>query len=234
MSNRVLALALTSACFLAACSDHPTAPRSANTPSYARGGNGNGNGHGKKAAERAALLTDIPVAGTLADGGTFTGTITATKLAVDPLTQQLSMTGVVNGTATKATGEVVSVVDQTFTAPMSLARPGQAASLVQPAAQASCGILNLVLGPLHLDLLGLVVDLNQVILNITGVTGAGNLLGNLLCALTGLLDLPGALAAISQILGTINNLLAGVTGAAAGVGGVMWIMPQQTFQSWSA
>jgi hypothetical protein len=34
-------------------------------------------------------------------------------------------------------------------------------------AQATCPILNLVLRPLHLDLLGLVVDLNQVVLNIT-------------------------------------------------------------------
>ena len=43
--------------------------------------------------------------------------------------------------------------------------------------RAVCNILNLVLGPLHLNLLGLVVDLNRVILNITGQTGAGNLLG---------------------------------------------------------
>ena len=229
MSNRVLALALTSACLIAACSEHPTAPQSTTAPSYAKGGNG----HGKKAAERAALLTDIPITGTLADGGTFTGTITATKLAVDPLTQQLSMTGIVNGTATKATGEVVNVVNQTVTTAMSLSHPGQAASLVQPAQATSCGILNLVLGPLHLDLLGLVVDLNQVILNITGATGAGNLLGNLLCALTGLLDLPGALAAITNILGSINGILSGLTGAAS-VGGVLWIMPQQSFQSWSA
>jgi len=232
MSNRVLALALTSACLLAACSEHPTAPAagsSPNTPSYSKGGNG----LGKKAAERAALLTDIPITGTLADGGTFTGTITATKLSVDPLTRELSMTGIVNGTATKATGEVVNVINQTVTTAMSLARPGQAASLVQPAAQTSCGILDLVLGPLHLDLLGLVVDLNQVILDITGQTGAGNLLGNLLCALTGLLDIPGAIAAITNIIGSINGLLSGLTGAAS-VGGVMWIMHSSTFQAFSA
>jgi hypothetical protein len=41
-------------------------------------------------------------------------------------------------------------------------------------------VLNLVLGPLHLDLLGLVVDLNQVHLVITAVQAPGNLLGNLL------------------------------------------------------
>jgi hypothetical protein len=54
--------------------------------------------------------------------------------------------------------------------------------------QGACDILTLVLSPLHLDLLGLVVDLKQGILTITGQTGAGNLLGNLLCAIAGLLD----------------------------------------------
>ena len=52
----------------------------------------------------------------------------------------------------------------------------------------ACDVLNLVLGPLHLDLLGLVVDLNRVVLNIVAQSGAGNLLGNLLCAVAGLLD----------------------------------------------
>jgi hypothetical protein len=51
----------------------------------------------------------------------------------------------------------------------------------------SCDILNLDLGPLHLDLLGLVVDLAPVHLDITGLTGDGKLVGNLLCAITGLL-----------------------------------------------
>ena len=227
MSNRVLALALTSACLVAACSEHPTAPKPATPPSYTHG-----KGAGANAAQRAELLTNVPVTGTLADGGTFSGTITATKIAMDPITRQLTMTGVVNGTGLKATGEAVDVVNQTFSTAMSLAHPGAAAGLVQPAAQVSCSILDLVLGPLHLDLLGLVVDLNQVILNITGATGAGNLLGNLLCAITGLLDIPGAIAAITNILGNINNILSGLT--VPGVGGVMWIAPQPTFQRWSA
>jgi len=49
-------------------------------------------------------------------------------------------------------------------------------------APASCDILNLDLGPLYLDLLGP---------DITGLTGDGKLVGNLLCAITGLLDGPG-------------------------------------------
>jgi hypothetical protein len=51
-----------------------------------------------------------------------------------------------------------------------------------------CQILDLVLGPLNLDLLGLVVFLDTVHLNITAQQGPGNLLGNLLCAVAGLLD----------------------------------------------
>jgi hypothetical protein len=71
----------------------------------------------------------------------------------------------------------------------------------------SCAILNLVLGPLHLDLLGLVIDLNRVVLNIVGQTGAGNLLGNLLCALTGILD--GGLI-LNRFLAIVNELLAAI------------------------
>ena len=47
---------------------------------------------------------------------------------------------------------------------------------------APCQILDLILGPLHLNLLGLIVDLNQVHLTITA-DPAGGLLGSLLCSL---------------------------------------------------
>jgi len=68
-----------------------------------------------------------------------------------------------------------------------------------------CQVLDLVLAPLDLNLLGLVVHLDRVHLNITAVPGAGNLLGNLLCALVGLLDGPGPLAQIAALL---NQILA--------------------------
>ena len=67
--------------------------------------------------------------------------------------------------------------------------------------------LSLVLAPLDLDLLGLQVHLDRVVLNIVAVSGAGNLLGNLLCAVTGLLDQGGVLTQISQILNAILALL---------------------------
>jgi hypothetical protein len=74
-------------------------------------------------------------------------------------------------------------------------------------ADGTCEVLNLVLGPLHLDLLGLVVDLNQVVLNITAEQGPGNLLGNLLCAVAGLLDGPSPLGAIAGLLDRILRIL---------------------------
>jgi hypothetical protein len=217
---------------LASCSDRPTEPtrRSvAESPALKRDKE-------KKDKNRAALLTDVPVAGTILGGGTFTGTFTATHLSVDPVTHQLTMQGVLNGTATTAAG-VVQVVDQAFSAPMSLSRTagGSATQIgsaqlgstpIRPVAQTVCDILFLDLGPLHLDLLGLTIDLAEVILDLNAVTGGGNLLGNLLCALLGLLDPVAVIAAISQIIDMINNLLAGASVPA--VGGASLLLPAPT------
>lgn len=67
--------------------------------------------------------------------------------------------------------------------------PGAHTQRTAMAAQAaSCTLLHLVLGPLDLNLLGLAVHLNRVVLDITANSGPGNLLGNLLCAVAHLLD----------------------------------------------
>ena len=191
-----------------------------------------------KAAERTALLTNVPVNGVLtnagAAAGSFAGSFTAKRFDIDPATRVLSVTGVLNGAATLLDGTVVPVVNQAFTTPVAMrgAHTPGAAALVRPVsnvaceassngastygvaytrvAQASCDVLFLDLGPLHLDLLGLTVDLAEVILDINAVTGAGNLLGNLLCALLGLLDGIALLSIITQLLDTINNILAGL------------------------
>jgi len=102
--------------------------------------------------------------------------------------------------------------------PASLAQPesGQGAR----SAQATCPVLNLVLGPIDLNLLGLRVQLggpgpngqlNQpIVLRITAIQGGG-LLGDLLCGLTGALKQPGALTQLNQnlqqLVGALNGLL---------------------------
>lgn len=74
-------------------------------------------------------------------------------------------------------------------------------------ARATCNILNLALAPLDLDLLGLQVHLDRVVLDIVAQSGAGKLLGNLLCAVTGLLD-----GGLGGLLGRLSNLLNQILG----------------------
>ena len=74
----------------------------------------------------------------------------------------------------------------------------------------ACPILALDLGPINLPILGLVVRTNQIQLRIDAVQGPGNLLGNLLCGITGLLNPGGALAntPLGQLSQILNALLA--------------------------
>ena len=125
------------------------------------------------AAAPLASVVPIDVSGTVANVGTFVGTFTPTKFVSSG--GGLSVLGTVTGTITNA-GAVTNVTG-TASAPITAAQ-----------ANGSCTILTLDLGPLHLDLLGLVVDLAPVHLTITAQRGSGNLLGNLLCAIAGLLD----------------------------------------------
>ena len=51
-----------------------------------------------------------------------------------------------------------------------------------------CPILNLDIGAIFFDLLGLQLETSEINVDLTAVAGSGNLLGNLLCAVAGLLD----------------------------------------------
>jgi hypothetical protein len=88
-----------------------------------------------------------------------------------------------------------------------------------PPTPTSCPILHLDLGPLDLNLLGLHVHLNEVVLNIEAIPGAGNLLGNLLCAIASLLDnvdLGGVLGNLLQnLIDALIRLLQGLGAAPA-------------------
>ncbi len=94
---------------------------------------------------------------------------------------QVYADGVLHATLRRGNGELVGNKSKQILIPV-------ASGTVSPARGQSCDILNLVLGPLDLNLLGLEVHLNRVVLDIVATPGAGNLLGNLLCAVAGLLD----------------------------------------------
>jgi hypothetical protein len=82
--------------------------------------------------------------------------------------------------------------------------------VAMPAAiqQATCQVLNLVLRPLHSNLLGLEVDLNQVVLNITA-NPQGGLLGSVLCSLAGQ---GGAVATLNTVIGLLGQILGALGG----------------------
>ncbi len=73
----------------------------------------------------------------------------------------------------------------------------------------ACSILALDLGPINLPVLGLVIRTSQIQLRIDAVQGPGNLLGSLLCGITGILD-PNSLAntPLGQLAQILNALLA--------------------------
>ena len=162
------------------------------------------------APKKGNFLKNVPVNGQLSDGRTFTGTVTITHFsyAQSGTNPGLTVSGVLNGTASD--GIVYQNVDFTdVRASLTSASAGAAAAGFQ--LQGTCQILDLDIGAIHLDLLGLVVDLSPIHLDITAVSGAGNLLGNLLCAVAGLLDpggvLTGLLTNLLNLLDRINQII---------------------------
>jgi hypothetical protein len=154
------------------------------------------------AATAAPMTKVVKVSGATEGGKRFTG-----KYTIDRFTRARSG---------RYAGKLVSVgtlrgrlggsrvTRRNVVMPAQLSAAGQSAQL--PPLPNSCQVLNLVLGPINLNLLGLVVRTNQINLRIDAQRGPGNLLGNLLCAITGLLD-PQA-ASASQLGSALNAVLA--------------------------
>ena len=129
----------------------------------------------------------IPVTGT-GGGAVFTGTFQLQKFATDQ--GQLVASGILTGIVTTASGVSTSVV--------------RTVSMPAAVGTATCDILHLDLGPLDLNVLGLQINLSQIVLDITAEAGAGNLLGNLLCAVVNLLNDP---TGLSRLLNSILDIL---------------------------
>jgi hypothetical protein len=137
------------------------------------------------------VVTNVPLSGRLSGNRTFSGTLDITRFSTR--NGQLVASGLVNGAVRDANGNVTRRITD---APVSIPVARQAAT---------CRILHLTLGPLDLDLLGLRVHLNRVVLDITARSGPGRLLGNLLCAIAHLLDgQPPLLGLVSQ---SLNRLI---------------------------
>lgn len=194
MSTTRTVSALALAIALGACSDAPTtAPSSASNTlapppaTMAR----------QATTAPSTTLTNVPLTDAAGNViGSFTGTATLSSLA----TSGGALVGnlLLNGTAV-LNGATTAVTDAVGTA------------AVTPSGD--CPVLNLDIGQIHLNLLGLDVSLAAISLDIVAQPGPGQLLGNLLCAVVHLLDGPtsgGVSTALTNLLNTINGLLSGL------------------------
>ncbi len=189
-----------------------------------------------KNTKDSKFLKKLKVSGVLEDGRAFKGKVTITEFGYSE-TEGLWVSGFVKGKAVEKGEEFDdddfdsdavgtegmrtnddddddddegTVVFQSFSqVPATLnENPSTNARMASAqATQATCDVLFLNLGPLSLDLLGLTVDLSEITLDINAVSGAGNLLGNLLCAVAGLLDPAGFLIDLINTLETLLDLL---------------------------
>lgn len=148
---------------------------------------------GTFSAPSSGPLSTLP-GGSLLGSGTMTGIFNINHFAVqnDPTTGQPQLVAVGNlvATLTNAAGQTITTVLNNVAAPA--------------AATGTCPILTLTLGPLNLNVLGLVVNIpNPINVNIVAQSGPGNLLGNLLCSVSNLLNGGGPLSGIASALNSI-------------------------------
>lgn len=117
-------------------------------------------------------------------------TVAPTEAAEAPLAGAIDVSEVV----VTETGELVAnavIFGQAVELPISLGTDGDTAT----------DILNLEIGAINLDLLGLVVETSDICLDIVAQPGEGNLLGNLLSGVAGLLD---SGTPLSDVLGDLT------------------------------
>ena|SRR5438270_6141784 len=129
------------------------------------------------------------VQGTATNGSRFVGSLTVTGFQL--VNNAIVATGNLVGTVFNNQGAPIGAVSQAVQVPLA-------------STSGTCTVLTLTLGPLDLNLLGLQVHLNQVVLTITA-NPAGGILGQLLCDLASGLNLN---ATLSQIVTLLNGILA--------------------------
>ena len=157
-------------------------------------------GAGPAAAQTSTtpLTKTVKMTGTAKNGKKFNGTYTIKRFTHRG--SKLYAVGTLKG---RLKGR--RVTKNNVRIPASLARPASAAQI--PPTPNACQILNLTLQPIDLNLLGLRLRTSRIDLRLEGVPGAGNLLGNLLCGITGILDPQAATPASPTLLTQVLNAL---------------------------
>lgn len=187
----ILGLVLVSGAWLSVSGPTTAAPPDGTSPIVAKSDEG-------KAKSR--------VSGTTEDGRRVTGTFTPEAFSV--VDGQLMATGTLD--LVLRGGGKPEYVSEDVTVPVRSINGTSLAGLASATqGPGACDILHLELGPLDLDLLGLQIHLDKIVLDIVAQPGPGNLLGNLLCAVAGLLDGPDPIAdLLEDLVALLEQILA--------------------------
>jgi hypothetical protein len=140
-----------------------------------------------KSAEAAKTFQSIPITGTTANGGSFVGTFDVQNFTNQG--SQVLAVGNLTGKLFDKNGHLLGIVKKLL-------------ALNVLFGSHTCTILELTLGPLDLNLLGLMVHLDEVHLTITA-NPAGGLLGQLLCSIANAIDL----GPVTTLVALLNQLL---------------------------
>ena len=187
-----------------------------------------------EAANSTDALGALPLFGTFegenGEPGSFQGTVSDVVFSEDGGTV---LGGVLNGIVNQG-GTTTRVVDQPITSPVTPSVVGSIpadqfgngqgnGTNQQPTAQPTsaaggsdnptqpepdpdkCDVLYLDIQPITLNLLGLEVLTSRITVDVNAIPGEGNLAGNLVCALAGLLD--GTPDAIGEITDQLNQIV---------------------------
>jgi hypothetical protein len=170
-------------------------------------------GHdGKIGGKNSRPPLTLAVAGSVAGGGTFAGTLSIQKfvardgqvMAIAMISGRLtSAAGLPLGTA--AAGPIAFPVGVTPGGPITTATLPDRAVV----AQATCSVLHLELNPINLNLLGLQVATLPIVLDVSGDTAG--VLGHLVCTILDTLNnVIGLVDLLNQLLGLLTGLLGAI------------------------
>jgi hypothetical protein len=155
---------------------------------------------GPASAQTESFAKVVPVTGTAENGKKFRGTFTVQRF--------VNRAGKARAIGTLK-GRMMGreVTRRGVGMPVRLANASGAKMSQLPPLPNGCTILNLSIQPITLNLLGLVVRTSRIDLRIDAVRGPGNLLGNLLCGIAGLLDQGVPLNQLANVLHELLRLL---------------------------
>jgi hypothetical protein len=177
----------------------------------------------KSKAPKGSL--ELAVSGTVAGGGTFSGTFTLNQFAVRG--NAAVAVGFIRGTAVSAAGVPLgSVLRGPVELAVTVSGGAAMASTGRPVgthgraffAQQICDVLHLELGALNFNVLGLQVTTQPIAIDIVASGEGTDVLGRLICTVLETVgNVIGLVDILNQILGLLTGLLGGLTGGLGGL-----------------